>query len=44
MTIRMYDLAGANPAVRFSPYCWRARRALAHKGLDVETNAWRFSD
>ena len=44
MTIRMYDLAGANPAVRFSPYCWRARMALAHKGLDVETIAWRFSD
>jgi glutathione S-transferase len=44
MTIRMYDLAGANPAVRFSPYCWRIRMALAHKGLDVETIAWRFTD
>ncbi len=44
MTIRMFDLAGANPAVRFSPYCWRARMSLAHKGLDVETIPWRFSD
>ncbi len=44
MSVRMYDLAGANPAVRFSPYCWRARMALAHKGLDVETMPWRFSD
>jgi glutathione S-transferase len=44
MSIRMYDLAGANPAVRFSPYCWRIRMALAHKGLDVETIPWRFSD
>lgn len=44
MTIRMYDLAGADPAVRFSPYCWRVRMALAHKGLDVETIPWRFSD
>ena len=44
MTIRMYDLAGANPEVRFSPYCWRIRMALAHKGLEVETIAWRFTD
>ena len=40
----MYDLAGADPAVRFSPYCWRVRMALAHKGLPVETIPWRFSD
>ncbi len=44
MTIRMYDLAGADPAVRFSPYCWRIRMALAHKGLAVETIPWRFTD
>lgn len=40
----MYDLAGADPAVRFSPYCWRIRMALAHKGLNVETIPWRFTD
>ncbi|HEY5091237.1 MAG TPA: glutathione S-transferase family protein [Polyangia bacterium] len=44
MTILMHDLAGADPAVRFSPYCWRARMALAHKGLAVETIAWRFTE
>ena len=44
VNIRMYDLAGADPAVRFSPYCWRIRMALAHKGLEVETIPWRFSD
>jgi len=44
MTIRMHDLAGADPAVRFSPYCWRVRMALAHKGLEVETIPWRFMD
>jgi glutathione S-transferase len=38
----MYDLAGADPARRFSPYCWRARYALAAKGLAVETIPWRF--
>jgi glutathione S-transferase len=40
----MYDLAGADPAVRFSPYCWRITMALAHKGLDVETIPWRFTE
>jgi glutathione S-transferase len=44
MTIVMYDLAGADPEVRFSPYCWRTRVALAHKGLAVETIPWRFTD
>jgi glutathione S-transferase len=44
MTMEMHDLAGADPDVRFSPYCWRARLALAHKGLDVKTIPWRFSD
>ena len=40
----MHDLAGADPALRFSPYCWRTRFALAHKGLPVETVPWRFTD
>ena len=33
MTIEMYDLVGLEDR-RFSPFCWRARMALAHKGLD----------
>jgi glutathione S-transferase len=44
MTIRLYDLAGAEPERRFSPYCWRTRLALAHKGLAVEAVPWRFTD
>jgi glutathione S-transferase len=44
MSIILYDLAGADPERRFSPYCWRTRFALAHKGLPVETIPWRFSD
>jgi glutathione S-transferase len=44
MSITLYDLAGADPAMRFSPYCWRTRFALAHKGLAVETVPWRFMD
>jgi hypothetical protein len=37
MAIKLYDLAGAETDRRFSPYCWRARMALAYKGLEVET-------
>ena len=44
MSIVLYDLAGADPDIRFSPYCWRTRFALAHKGLPVETVPWRFTD
>ena len=44
MAIKLYDLAGANPDRRFSPFCWRIRMALAHKGLAVETLPWRFTD
>ena len=44
MTVTMYDLAGADPALRFSPFCWRAKLALAHKGLVVETLPWRFTE
>jgi glutathione S-transferase len=42
--LRLYDLAGAEPDRRFSPYCWRIKMALAHKGLEVETIPWRFTD
>jgi glutathione S-transferase len=44
MTIRLYDLAGAEPDRRFSPYCWRIRLALAHKNLAVETIPWCFTE
>ena len=42
MPITMHDLAGIVADRRFSPFCWRARMALAHKGLAVETVPWRF--
>ena len=44
MTITLYDLAGAEPNRRFSPFCWRVRMALAHKGLAVETVPWGFTE
>lgn len=37
MTIILYDLCGRDLKLRFSPYCWRAKMALAHKGLAFDT-------
>ena len=39
----LYDLCGRDERLRFSPYCWRVRMALAHKGLDVTLKPWRFT-
>src|SRR5947207_15493321 len=44
MAIKLYDLAGAEDDRRFSPYCWRVKMALKHKGLDFETVPWRFTE
>ena len=44
MAIQLYDLAGAEDERRFSPYCWRIKMALKHKGLDFETVAWRYTE
>jgi glutathione S-transferase len=44
MTITLYELAAAEADRRFSPFCWRIRMALAHKGLAVETVPWRFTE
>jgi len=42
MTIKLFELAGADAQRRFSPYCWPIRMALAHKGLESESVPWRF--
>ena len=42
--LELYDLAGAEEDRRFSPFCWRIRLALAHKGLPVTTIPWLFTD
>lgn len=40
----LYELAASDPAVRFSPHCWKTRMALAHKGLEAEGVPWRFTE
>src|SRR5688572_17332756 len=44
MAITLYDLAGAEDDRRFSPYCWRIKMALRHKGLAWEEIPWRFTE
>jgi glutathione S-transferase len=34
--LTLYELAGADRALRFSPHCWKTRMALAHKGLEAD--------
>lgn len=43
MAITFYDLCGRNGA-RFSPYGWRTRMALAHKGLGYELELVKFTE
>ena len=43
MALKLFELLGADDR-RFSPYCWRARMALAHKGLGVEYVPCKFTD
>lgn len=44
MARQLYELVGSDPARIFSPFCWRSRLALAHKGLDFESIPWRFTE
>lgn len=43
MAVTLYELQGADDR-RFSPYCWRIRMALAHKGIVPETVPVRFTE
>lgn len=44
MARTLYDLAAARDDLRFSPYCWRIKMALKHKGLAWEEIPWRFTE
>lgn len=39
--LQLYEVAGEDIEFRPSPYCWRIRMALAHKGLKFEPVPWR---
>ena len=40
--MRLYELAAEDRQLRFSPFVWRIKLALAHKDLDYETVPVRF--
>lgn len=44
MTIQLFDLTDASQSIFFSPYCWRVRMALKHKGLTFESIPWHFTE
>src|SRR3954469_3353219 len=44
MAMKLFELVGTDETRPFSPYCWRTRMALAHKGLGAESIPWRFTE
>jgi glutathione S-transferase len=44
MSLKLYELVGTDPKRPFSPFCWRTRMALAHKGLSAESIPWCFTE
>lgn len=44
MARQLYELCGTDAQRVFSPFCWRSRMALAHKGLDFDSVPWRFTE
>lgn len=44
MGLRLFELVGTDAGRPFSPYCWRIRLALAHKGLEADSVPWRFTE
>jgi len=44
MNLRLFELVGTDAARPFSPFCWRTRMALAHKGLPAKSIPWRFTE
>jgi glutathione S-transferase len=44
MSLKLFELVGTDATRPFSPYCWRTRMALAHKGLGAESIPWCFTE
>lgn len=42
--MRLFELTGSDEELSFSPYVWRIRMALAHKGIEPERVFTRFGD
>ena len=44
MALKLFELVGADAGRPFSPFCWRIRMALAHKGLSAQSIPWCFTE
>jgi glutathione S-transferase len=44
MALQLFELVGADQDRPFSPFCWRTRMALAHKGLSATSIPWCFTE
>lgn len=44
MTIKLFDLIGADETRPFSPHCWKTMMSLAHKGLPYEREGVPFTE
>jgi glutathione S-transferase len=44
MPLKLFELVGTDVGRPFSPFCWRTRMALAHKGLSAESIPWCFTE
>lgn len=42
--MKLFDLSGEEDDRKISPYCWRIRLALAHKGLKFASVPWRAEE
>lgn len=44
LEVTLWELAGADPHCMFSPFVWRVRLILAHKGLAYKSIPWRYTE
>jgi glutathione S-transferase len=44
MSLKLFELVGTDEQRPFSPFCWRTRMALAHKGLSAQSIPWCFTE
>ena len=44
MWLKLFELVGTDEARPFSPFCWRTRMALAHKGFSAQSIPWCFTE
>lgn len=42
--MRLFELCGKDQSIRFSPFVWRVKMALAHKGLAYDTETITFTN